>query len=36
MFKNAVMEERTGLPWGVFAGILVFAAMLGGAYMLVA
>lgn len=34
MFQTAVMEERTGLPWGVIAGFLAFAALLVGAYTL--
>jgi len=34
MFQTAVMEERAGRPWGVIAGFLAFAAMLGGAYIL--
>jgi len=35
MFQTAVMEERAGLPWGIIAGFLAFAAMLGAAYILI-
>ena len=35
MFRTAVMEERTGLPWGVMAGFLAFVALLGAGYALV-
>ncbi len=36
MFTTAVMEERTGLPWGLIVGLLAFATLLTGAYLLVA
>jgi len=32
MFRTAVMEERTGLPWGVIAGFVAFVALVGSAY----
>ena len=35
MFKTALMEERIGIPWGVIAGCLAFAALLGAGYFLV-
>jgi len=36
MFRTAVMEERTGLPWGIIVGVLAFVSLLAGAYILVA
>jgi len=35
MFKTALMEERTGMPWGLIAGCIAFAALLLSGYMLV-
>jgi hypothetical protein len=35
MFKTALLEERTGLPWGVIAGCISFAVLLIGGYLLV-
>ena len=35
MFKTALLEERTDLPWGVIAGCIAFAALLVGGYLLV-
>jgi hypothetical protein len=34
MFKTAVMEERIGHPWGFIAGLLAFAALVSGGYVL--
>jgi hypothetical protein len=34
MFETAVMHERTGTPWGLIAGLLSFATLIGGAYIL--
>ena len=34
MFQTAVMEERTGRPWGFIAGLLAFATLLSGGYIL--
>ena len=35
MFKTALMEERSGLPWGLIAGCLAFAALIVSGYVLV-
>jgi hypothetical protein len=35
MFKTAVQEERSGIPWNVILGIAAFAALLGVAYALI-
>jgi hypothetical protein len=34
MFQTAVMEERTGRPWGLIGGLLALATLLGSAYAL--
>jgi hypothetical protein len=34
MFQTAVMEERTGRPWGFIAGLLAFATLLSGGFVL--
>lgn len=34
MFKTAVMEQQTGLPWGLFAGLLAFITLVISAYLL--
>ena len=34
MFETAGMEERTGRPWGLIAGLLAFACLLSGTYVL--
>ena len=35
MFKTALLEERTGTPWGLIAGFVAFAALLVSGYFLV-
>ena len=35
MFKTALLEERTGVPWGLIAGLVAFVALLGTGYFLV-
>ncbi len=35
MFKTALMEERTGIPWGLIAGCIAFAALIVSGYILV-
>ena len=35
MFKTALMEERTGIPWGLIAGCIAFVVLLGAGYFLV-
>lgn len=35
MFKTAVQEERSGIPWGVILGIAAFAALLAAGYALI-
>jgi len=35
MFKTAVQEEPTGVPWGLIAGFIAFAVLLGSGYILV-
>ena len=34
MFQTAFIEERTGRHWGLIAGLLAFAALLSGGYVL--
>jgi hypothetical protein len=34
MFQTAVMEERSGRPWGLIAGLLALATLLAGAYLI--
>ena len=34
MFQTAVMEERTGRPWGLIAGLFALATLLAAAYAL--
>lgn len=34
MFETAVMEEPTGPPWGLIAGLLAFACLLFVTYVL--
>jgi hypothetical protein len=35
MFETAVMNERTGPPWGFISGLLAFAVLLtGGAWII--
>lgn len=35
MFETAVQERHIGVPWGVIAGLIAFAALLVGGYFLV-
>ena len=35
MFETAVIQERTGVPWGVIAGFVAFALLLVSGYFLV-
>ncbi len=35
MFKTALIEERTGVPWGIIAGCIAFAVLLSAGYLLV-
>jgi hypothetical protein len=35
MFETAVQEKRTGILWGIVAGLIAFAALLGTGYMLI-
>jgi hypothetical protein len=35
MFETAVQEKRTGLIWGVLAGVVAFAGLLATGYMLI-
>jgi hypothetical protein len=35
MFKTALVEERSGIPWGLIAGCLAFAVLLISGYSLV-
>jgi len=35
MFKIAVQENQSGIPWGVILGIAAFAALLGAGYILI-
>ncbi len=35
MFQTALIEERSGVPWGLIAGCIAFAALLLSGYMLV-
>ena len=35
MFETAVQEERTGILWGIVAGLIAFAALLATGYMLI-
>lgn len=34
MFETAVIHERTGKPWGLIAGLLSFATLITGAYLI--
>jgi hypothetical protein len=36
MFETAVQEKRTGILWDVVVGLIVFAALLGTGYILIA
>ena len=35
MFKTTLIEERTGLPWGIIAGLVAFVVLLGTGYFLI-
>ena len=35
MFKTALQEEPTGVPWGMVAGCIAFTALLVTGYLLV-
>ena len=35
MFTTALQEEPTGVPWGIIAGCIAFALLLGTGYFLV-
>ena len=35
MFETAVAEKRTGVPWGLIAGVGAFAVLIVGGYFLV-
>ena len=35
MFKTALVEERTGLPFGLIAGLVAFVALIGIGYFVV-
>ena len=35
MFQNALIEERSGVPWGLIGGCIAFAALIFSGYMLV-
>ncbi len=35
MFKTALMEERIGVPWGLIAGCIAFAALIVSGYFLI-
>jgi hypothetical protein len=35
MFETAVQEKRTGILWGIVAGLVAFAGLLATGYMLI-
>jgi hypothetical protein len=35
MFETTVQEKRTGILWGIAAGLIAFATLLGTGYMLI-
>ena len=35
MFQTALIQERTGFPWGLITGMVAFAALLVSGYLLV-
>jgi hypothetical protein len=35
MFKTALIEDPTGMPWGLIAGLVAFAMLLATGYILV-
>ncbi len=35
MFRTSLIEERSGLPWGVIAGCIAFATLIVSGYILV-